>query len=433
MGLITTTGSGNWSSTTPDAPWPSGTKPTTGDVVEIAAGHTVTLDENTAVLGAAGIKNVAGSNTSVLNINGTVTINGNVSYSGTASTGFVTYGTGDALTILGTVTNSGTGRAVVGSGSGTLNAENLGNIAATCSAGISLDHNSTGDLTIVGKLSGNASSTTGILYVEGACTWTLSNGGDAVIETSGGSAFRANSGTGTITGACTNSSKTFNEYWINIAGSAVTINGTIESEGTQVRLTSGTLFWTGSRTHAAGKNVHFYLIGGTLNIASLVLANSGSVIIQYSTGTITVGSGGTLASITNQSEVAGVACIDYDASAIVHGPTLPAEEDVEDGVAYGYAGAPLEGTLAAGYTYGDESQAKVLTTATGAGTYQPVAAADVQEGVAVGVSPAVGTFVVPAEADVELAVEYGDSAEFVGELVVGGGVSSGIVESGFVR
>lgn len=43
---ITTTGSGNWSSTTPDAPWPSGTVPSAGDVVTIAVGHTVTLDQN---------------------------------------------------------------------------------------------------------------------------------------------------------------------------------------------------------------------------------------------------------------------------------------------------------------------------------------------------------------------------------------------------
>ena len=46
-----------------------------------------------------------------------------------------------------------------------------------------------------------------------------------------------------------------------------------------------------------------------------------------------------------------------------------------------------------GYTYGDADAAKVLTTATGAGTYQPVAMSAVQKGVAVGVSPAVGILV----------------------------------------
>lgn len=49
-----------------------------------------------------------------------------------------------------------------------------------------------------------------------------------------------------------------------------------------------------------------------------------------------------------------------------------------------------------------------------AGTYQPVAAADVQAGVAVGVSPAVGTFAVPAENVVKAGETYGNSAEFTG-------------------
>ena len=40
---ITTTGSGNWNSTTPNAPWPGGIVPTTSNTIIIANGHTVTL------------------------------------------------------------------------------------------------------------------------------------------------------------------------------------------------------------------------------------------------------------------------------------------------------------------------------------------------------------------------------------------------------
>ena len=97
MALITTGGSGNWSSTTPNAPWPGGTKPVAGDTVEIAAGHTVTLDQDTPVLGAAGISSGSG----ILSINGTWTINGSVSYSGTSTSGLCRIDTGDALTIIG--------------------------------------------------------------------------------------------------------------------------------------------------------------------------------------------------------------------------------------------------------------------------------------------------------------------------------------------
>lgn len=78
------------------------------------------------------------------------------------------------------------------------------------------------------------------------------------------------------------------------------------------------------------------------------------------------------------------------------------------------------GTLnPAGYTYGSEDQAYVLTTATGAGTYQPVVVGDVQAGVAVGVSPAVGTFAVPSESDVRDGTGYGAAGtEFEGTLSV---------------
>jgi hypothetical protein len=49
MGTVTTAGSGNWSSTTPDAPWPGGTVPGEGDNVTIANTHTVTIDQNVTV------------------------------------------------------------------------------------------------------------------------------------------------------------------------------------------------------------------------------------------------------------------------------------------------------------------------------------------------------------------------------------------------
>src|SRR5215472_230525 len=44
---ITTAGSGNWNSTTPNAPWPGGTVPPAGSDVVIATGNLVT---NTAAL-----------------------------------------------------------------------------------------------------------------------------------------------------------------------------------------------------------------------------------------------------------------------------------------------------------------------------------------------------------------------------------------------
>src|SRR5882762_62683 len=43
---ITTTGSGNWSSTVPNAPWPGGTIPAATDNVIIGDGFTLTVDGN---------------------------------------------------------------------------------------------------------------------------------------------------------------------------------------------------------------------------------------------------------------------------------------------------------------------------------------------------------------------------------------------------
>lgn len=44
---ITATGSGNWSSTVPDAPWPDGIIPGTNDSVDVESPFTITVDSNT--------------------------------------------------------------------------------------------------------------------------------------------------------------------------------------------------------------------------------------------------------------------------------------------------------------------------------------------------------------------------------------------------
>lgn len=71
-------------------------------------------------------------------------------------------------------------------------------------------------------------------------------------------------------------------------------------------------------------------------------------------------------------------------------------------------------TFGASHVDGTLAVANVLTVVAG-GTYQAVAAGDVRAGTAVGVSPAVGTFVVPAEVDVRDTVTYGAAGtEFTG-------------------
>ena len=47
---ILATGSGNWSSTVPDAPWPGGIVPSTNDDVDVEAPYTITVDTTNAVI-----------------------------------------------------------------------------------------------------------------------------------------------------------------------------------------------------------------------------------------------------------------------------------------------------------------------------------------------------------------------------------------------
>lgn len=47
--LLTATGSGNWSSTVPDAPWPGGILPTTNDLVEVIDNVVITVDTTNAI------------------------------------------------------------------------------------------------------------------------------------------------------------------------------------------------------------------------------------------------------------------------------------------------------------------------------------------------------------------------------------------------
>src|SRR5574340_407916 len=267
MATITTGGSGNWSSGDGVGPWTGTTKPVNGDVVEIAAGHTVTLDENTATLGAAGIKNVSGSNTSVLDINGTVTINGNVSHSGTATSGFITLGTGDALTITGQVTNSSSGYAIVGAGSAACTITNTGATAINnTGGGRGVSWGSSGTLTV----------------------------NDTVANTSYGSCVYNSTGTVNFNGDVTCFSSSNTGAGANCAGGTANFAGRLLSSGygRAATLHSMTANWTGTHTYSATDYCHILMAGtaifnmGTAGTA-LNLTMSGQFVLSYAAGTLT--------------------------------------------------------------------------------------------------------------------------------------------------
>src|SRR5216683_2424693 len=69
---VTATGSGNWDSTTADAPWPLGTVPASGDDAVINSGFTVTVVSPATIHNLT--INTGGSvvNTSTLSVGGSV-------------------------------------------------------------------------------------------------------------------------------------------------------------------------------------------------------------------------------------------------------------------------------------------------------------------------------------------------------------------------
>lgn len=84
---ITTAGSGNWTSTTNNAPWPGGTVPTAADAVIIANTHTVTLDATSPVALSLTVNN-----------GGTLTCTGSASVTLTIQ-GALTQATGSNITL----------------------------------------------------------------------------------------------------------------------------------------------------------------------------------------------------------------------------------------------------------------------------------------------------------------------------------------------
>jgi len=93
---ITATGSGNWSSTTPDAPWPGGALPGINDNVVVANGFVVTVDVPESIYGAAGLEV---DDTAVVINNSSLTVGAGLSGSGT-----FTQGAGSTLSVGGNAT-----------------------------------------------------------------------------------------------------------------------------------------------------------------------------------------------------------------------------------------------------------------------------------------------------------------------------------------
>jgi len=147
---ITTSGSGNWNSTTINAPWPGGVVPSAGDNVIIAAGHTVTVSSNTSI---TDLNLNSPTSTLIINSGQTITVSGLFLNSGTTVNGVNGPGTLQftGTTSFGTLTASGV-RPNILIGNGIISNTVTIN-AATLIADLTIQANAT---------LGNTSSTVGI-------------------------------------------------------------------------------------------------------------------------------------------------------------------------------------------------------------------------------------------------------------------------------
>ena len=278
MATITAAGAGNWSA---GATWTGGVKPGNGDTADLN-GKAVVLDENTATLVAIQSSNASGK----LTVSGTRVLTGNVNHSSTSTAGMIVVPTGTAVTINGGVTNTSSGYAIVTSGAASVTIYNPGGTAVSSSAGRGVSWGSTsGTLSITGLTTGSGGSTA----VRSSTGGTISFVGDI-----------------TTTGAVASYGLSLSSGWSN----SVTIAGNIyrpnDSTGSPLSSATGTgtITWTGARSVPASTEFYMLHTGGTLDLTSLVLSNSGYFCLNRTAGTVTVGSGGTLAQINNMSATA---------------------------------------------------------------------------------------------------------------------------------
>lgn len=286
---------------------------------------------------------------------------GGINYSGSNTSGMVRV-SGGTLTVVGggtgttAVTNSSTGTAIYTTSTGAVTVTNSGGTAVSCSGnghgvrtssgalavtgevvnsygGAAVYHNSSSlNSTFVGSVTNTGDIGYGWRHLNGTLTWTPTGVG-ATIDGSG-------------------------RYGMLVSAGTVIVNGdlsTVRSSASisaPVHIIGGTLEYTGTRALAASADCQIRLGGGTLNLATesakLALANSGTFVVEFQTGTLnTADAGAGAASIVNQTATSYAAILGgTDAQkAIITGPTIPAEADVKSGVDYGYVGDLQTGTL----------------------------------------------------------------------------------------
>lgn len=286
MATITTAGSGNWNSTTPNAPWPSGTIPSSTDSVIIASGHIVTVADDRSITNVT----ITDSGTTYILVNSfcTLTISGSITNAaGASGRGFFGQSITGKLVLKGTTNltkisypSSAPVSIQIGDGSSTntvtVNADvtstSLGNL--TISANATLSNSGNYGITMSGSLSNSGTLT------QGTGTYTMTGSSKTISGT-------VTLGTLSISGTITNSN-------------TLTVSTSLEGAGTLTQGSSSTLWLNGTTTITtldASTNANYLGYTGSgaqtikaVNYSTLYLGLDATATTKtWATGDVTIG------------------------------------------------------------------------------------------------------------------------------------------------
>ena len=318
---VTTTGSGNWSSVVPNAPWPGGTIPANGDDIIVGAGFTLTVDGNRtcnslAFCGAGNTSGTISVNTGItLAVTNAVTLNS-------------TAGASNACTIAGagtincTALNVGAGGILPGSNRTTIMTSSIttltvsGNLTITSYESGGKTNNASllfgsGTITVNGSvvtsngaasnistLNMNTGGGTGTLVLSNATPFSVSGTGTSAITLAGTSATVNYSGAAQTVYATTYYNLILSGSGAKTLTSVSTINGDFTLSGTSsataatgitigghITLGSGTTFDEGGFTHYVG--------GNWINNGTTFIPGSGTIIFNVAGSNVISGTSST--------------------------------------------------------------------------------------------------------------------------------------------
>lgn len=269
---VTTAGSGNWNSTTNNAPWPGGVIPLSTDNVIIATGNTVTV---TAVASITNLTLNATSSKLVINSGQTLTVSGTFSNSGTTTRGVNGPGTILFTGTTGITTFTPTGTApnvTIGDGAST-NTVTIG--ANTLVTDLTISANATlTNTTFTAGISGNLSNSG--TFTAGTGVYTLSGTSKTI------------SGTNAITIQNLTISGTTTNNGILTVSTALAGASTL-TNGTNATLNIGDSSITPTLTAIAAGNTVNYTGVGAQTIANVNYNNLGFSGARTTTNNITIG------------------------------------------------------------------------------------------------------------------------------------------------